>query len=63
MTAPPNLNRQVHSTGRRGGRFSKDELDRLRQWHNALEDMAPNYLEEGDKALKQKIDELLKRGA
>lgn len=42
--------------------FSKEELDRLRQWHNALEDMAPDYLEEGDAALRQKIVELLKRG-
>lgn len=35
--------------------FSKEELDRLRQWHNALEDVAPNYLDEGDAELKRKI--------
>ena len=39
--------------------LSKDEIDRLRQWYNAVEDMAPEYLEEADLALYLKIMRVL----
>lgn len=39
----------------RAAQFTREELDRLRQWRNALDDVAPNFLEEGDNALALKV--------
>jgi len=39
--------------------FLPKELNRLRQWHNALTDIAPNYLEGSDCDLAEKIRKLL----
>lgn len=36
-------------------KFSRAELDLLRQWFNAVEDSNPLYLEEADRILAQRI--------
>lgn len=35
--------------------LSKTEIDLLRQWYNAVQDLAPEYLEKKDHALAAKI--------
>lgn len=35
--------------------LTRDEIDRLRQWYNAVEDLSPEYLEDADLALYLKI--------
>ncbi len=35
--------------------LNRDELDLLRQWYNAVQDMAPEYLEARDHELAGKI--------
>jgi hypothetical protein len=35
--------------------FTAEECNLLRQWYNAVEDLAPEYLTKADKDLMQKI--------
>lgn len=35
--------------------FTAEELNLMRQWFNAIEDLAPEYLEQADRDLMQKI--------
>ena len=42
--------------------FDKDELNRLRQWFTALQDTAPQYVEEADRELQKKIEAALAVG-
>ena len=40
-------------------KLTDEELNRVRQWFNAMEDMAPGYVEEADRALYRKVIESL----
>lgn len=40
--------------------FSKKELNLLRQWFNAVEDLSPAYLEKSDCDLYRKVREMMK---
>jgi hypothetical protein len=36
-------------------RFSRDDLDRMRQWFNSMEDTNPKFIEAGDRDLYARI--------
>lgn len=40
--------------------FNEAEMDLLREWYNALRDVAPKYLEEKDHELGRKIVQIVK---
>jgi hypothetical protein len=42
--------------------FDAEEMDRLRQWFNAMDDMVPGYVEDEDRMLMSKIMAALGRG-
>ena len=41
-------------------RFSTEELNVFRQWHNAVEDLNPEYLKPRDKRLYEKVLRLMR---
>jgi hypothetical protein len=43
--------------------FTRGELDLMRQWFNAVQDVMPMFADKPDRALKEKIDGLLSRSA
>ena len=42
-------------------KFSKDQVDLFRQWFNAVEDVAPSYLDTRDHALAKLVYDMLGR--
>lgn len=43
--------------------FTWQELNLIRQWFNAVEDLAPKYLEQPDRDLARKIKERMAEAA